>query len=161
MNDYKINKIFEGLDYKNNIVNIGESFLVFSFRNKEMETEEQFNEDDLILKIYSNEQEYDPIIIQDINRVYQVGRSDKYDINSKEDVKEDIKEDIKEIRGQELKENLKEDKNIILNSSKNKKRKVKNSVSSKKSENEKNIHKNKNEKNEESISEDKKEKGRK
>jgi hypothetical protein len=69
---------------ENSIVNIGESFLVFSFRNKEMETEEQFNEDDLILKIYSNEQEYDPIIIQDINRVYQVGRSDKCDIYIKD-----------------------------------------------------------------------------
>ena len=29
-----------------------------------METAEQINEDDLILKIYSNDQEYEPIIIQ-------------------------------------------------------------------------------------------------
>ena len=69
---------------ENSIVNIGESFLVFSFRNREMETDEQFNEDDLILKIYSNEQEYDPIIIQSDDRVYQVGRSDKCDIYIKD-----------------------------------------------------------------------------
>ena len=69
---------------ENSIVNIGESFLVFSFRNKEMDTEEQFNEDDLFIKIYSNEQEYDPIIIQSNDRVYQIGRSDKCDIYIKD-----------------------------------------------------------------------------
>jgi pSer/pThr/pTyr-binding forkhead associated (FHA) protein len=66
------------------IVNIGESYLIFSFRNKEMETEEQITDDDLILKIYSNGQEYEPIIIQSNDRVYQVGRSDKCDVYIKD-----------------------------------------------------------------------------
>ena len=48
--------------------------------NKELETEEQFGENDLILKIYSNNQEYAPIAIQSCEWVYQVGRSDKCDI---------------------------------------------------------------------------------
>jgi hypothetical protein len=42
-----------------------------------METDEQINEDDLILKIYSNDQEYEPIIIQGNKRVYEIGRSGK------------------------------------------------------------------------------------
>ena len=79
---YKIEE--ETVLKENSIVNIGESFLVFSFRNKEIETEEQFNEDDLILKIYSNDQEYDPIIIQSNDRIYQVGRSDKCDVYIKD-----------------------------------------------------------------------------
>ena len=49
-----------------------------------METEEQFTDDDLILKIYSNGQEYEPIIIQSNDRVYQVGRSDKCDVYIKD-----------------------------------------------------------------------------
>ena len=49
-----------------------------------MDSEEQFNEDDLFLKIYSNEQEYDPIIIQSNDRSYQIGRSDKCDIYIKD-----------------------------------------------------------------------------
>jgi len=79
---YKIEE--ETIIKENSIVNIGESFLVFSFMNKELETEEQFGEDDLILKIYSNNQEYDPIAIQNCDRVYQVGRSDKCDIYIKD-----------------------------------------------------------------------------
>ena len=49
-----------------------------------METDEQINENDLILKIYSNDQEYEPIIIQGNDRVYQVGRSDKCDVYIKD-----------------------------------------------------------------------------
>ena len=75
---YKIEE--ETIIKENSIVNIGESFLVFSFMNKELETEEQFGENYLILKIYSNNQEYDPIAIQSCEWVYQVGRSDKCDI---------------------------------------------------------------------------------
>ena len=79
---YKIEE--ETILKENSIVNIGESFLIFSFRNKNMETDEQINEDDLILKIYSNDQEYEPIIIQGTDRVYQVGRSDKCDVYIKD-----------------------------------------------------------------------------
>ena len=79
---YKIDE--ETVIKENSIVNIGESFLVFSFMNKELEKEEQFGEDDLLLKIYSNNQEYDPIAIQNSDRVYQVGRSDKCDIYIKD-----------------------------------------------------------------------------
>ena len=79
---YKIEE--ETILKDNSIVNIGESFLVFSFINKNMETDEQLNDDDLILKIYSNDQEYEPIIIQSNDRVYQVGRSDKCDIYIKD-----------------------------------------------------------------------------
>ena len=79
---YKIEE--ETILKEKSIVNIGESYLIFSFRNKEMETEEQFTDDDLILKIYSNGQEYEPIIIQSNDRVYQVGRSDKCDIYIKD-----------------------------------------------------------------------------
>jgi hypothetical protein len=79
---YKIEE--ETILKDNSIVNIGESFLIFSFINKNMETDEQLNDDDLILKIYSNDQEYEPIIIQNNDRVYQVGRSDKCDIYIKD-----------------------------------------------------------------------------
>ena len=79
---YKIEE--ETIIKENSIANIGESFLVFSFINKELETEEQFDEDDLIIKIYSNDQEYDPIVIKSDDRIYQVGRSDKCDIYIKD-----------------------------------------------------------------------------
>ena len=45
---------------------------MFSFINKELVTEEQFDEDDLIIKIYSNDQEYEPIIIQGNDRVIKI-----------------------------------------------------------------------------------------
>ena len=79
---YKIEE--ETIIKENSIANIGESFLVFSFINKELETEEQFDEDDLIIKIYSNDQEYEPIVIKSDDRIYQVGRSDKCDIYIKD-----------------------------------------------------------------------------
>ena len=62
---YKIEE--ETIIKENSIVNIGESFLVFSFMNKELETEEQFGENDLILKIYSNNQEYDQLLFKVVN----------------------------------------------------------------------------------------------
>ena len=79
---YKIEE--ETIIKENSIANIGESFLVFSFINKELETEEQFDEDDSIIKIYSNDQEYEPIVIKSDDRIYQVGRSDKCDIYIKD-----------------------------------------------------------------------------
>ena len=69
---------------ENSIVNIGESYLVFTFKDKRMDTEEQLNDDYLILKIYSNDQEYEPIIIESNDKVYQVGRSDKSDVYIKD-----------------------------------------------------------------------------
>ena len=75
-------KIEEDIIIKdNNIINIGESYLIFSFKQNNMENEDEFNEDDLYLKIYSNEREYDPMIIPaNTDRIYQIGRSDKCDI---------------------------------------------------------------------------------
>ena len=61
-------------------MNIGESYLIFSFRQKNDANEEEFNEDDLFLKIYSNEEEYDPMIIPANDRIYQIGRSEKCDV---------------------------------------------------------------------------------
>ena len=71
---------------ENSIINIGESYLVFSFqkKNNDIENEEEINEDDLYLKIYSNEGEYDPIIIQSNDKVYQVGRSEVCDVYIKD-----------------------------------------------------------------------------
>ena len=71
---------------ENSIINIGESYLVFSFQKKniENENEEDINEDDLYLKIYSNEGEYDPMIIQSNDKIYQVGRSDICDVYIKD-----------------------------------------------------------------------------
>ena len=71
---------------ENSIINIGESYLVFSFqkKNNDNENEEEVNEDDLYLKIYSNEGEYEPMIIQSNDRVYQVGRSEVCDVYIKD-----------------------------------------------------------------------------
>ena len=75
-------KIEEDIIIKeNSIINIGESYLIFSFKQKNLENEDELNEDDLYLKIYSNEREYDPMIIPANNdRIYQIGRSDKCDV---------------------------------------------------------------------------------
>ena len=72
-------KIEEDIAIKENtIINIGESYLIFSFRHENEEND--INEDDLYLKIYSNEGEYDPMIIPANDRIYQIGRSDKCEI---------------------------------------------------------------------------------
>ena len=74
-------KIEEDIIIKeNSIINIGESYLIFSFKQKNLENEDELNEDDLYLKIYSNEGEYDPMIIPANDRIYQIGRSDKCEI---------------------------------------------------------------------------------
>lgn len=67
-------KIEEDASIKENtIVNIGESYLVFTFQNN-----------DLYLKIYSNEKEYNPMIIQSNDKIYQIGRSDKCEVYIKD-----------------------------------------------------------------------------
>jgi len=63
----KLLKILLLLD--NTIINIGESYLIFSFKKN--------NENDLYLKIYSNEGEYDPLIIPSEEKVYKIERSEK------------------------------------------------------------------------------------
>ena len=75
-------KIEEDIAIKENtIINIGECYLIFSFRQTNIENEEEIiNEDDLYLKIYSNEIEYEPMIIPANDRIYQIGRSDKCEI---------------------------------------------------------------------------------
>ena len=79
-------KIEEDIAIKENtIINIGESYLIFSFRQTNIENEEEIiNEDDLYLKIYSNETEYEPMIIPANDRIYQIGRSDKCDVYIKD-----------------------------------------------------------------------------
>lgn len=75
-------KIEEDMAIKeNSIINIGESYLIFSFRQNTSENKEYINDDDLYLKIYSNEGDYEPIVITSSkDRIYQVGRSDKCDV---------------------------------------------------------------------------------
>ena len=53
---YKINE--EVAIKENTIVNIGESYLVFSFQKENMDKNDEINEDDLFLKIYSSEGEF-------------------------------------------------------------------------------------------------------
>ena len=66
---------------ENSIVNIGESYLIFSFDKKNLQLNQEINDDDLFLKIYSNENEYEPIICKSNPEIiYTVGRSDKCDI---------------------------------------------------------------------------------
>ena len=67
---------------ENTIVNIGESYLIFSFDKKNLELNNQeINDDDLLIKIYSNENDYEPIICKNNNEIiYTVGRSDKCDV---------------------------------------------------------------------------------
>ena len=65
---------------ENTIVNIGESYLVFSFQKENMDKNDEINEDDLFLKIYSSEGEYSPILIQNEDRIFEIGRSEKCDI---------------------------------------------------------------------------------
>ena len=79
---YKIME--ETIIIDNTIINIGESYLIFSFKKSNENDEEEINENDLYLKIYSNEGEYDPLIIQNNDRVYQIGRSEKCDIYIKD-----------------------------------------------------------------------------
>jgi hypothetical protein len=72
---------------ENSIINIGESYLLFTFQKKNVDNEndeDEINEDDLYLKIYSNEKEYEPMIIPCSDRIYQVGRSDMCDVYIKD-----------------------------------------------------------------------------
>jgi len=75
---YKI--VEETIIIDNTIINIGESYLIFSFKKNNENDEEEINENDLYLKIYSNEGEYDPLVIQSVEKVYKIGRSEKCDI---------------------------------------------------------------------------------
>lgn len=64
---------------ENIIINVGETYLIFSFDKKNCSEEE--NPDDLYLKIYSNENEYEPIILKyTIKPLYTLGRSEKCDV---------------------------------------------------------------------------------
>ena len=66
---------------ENSIINIGESYLIFSFDKKNLQLNQEINDDDLFLKIYSNENEYEPIICKNNPEIiYTVGRSDKCDV---------------------------------------------------------------------------------
>ena len=75
-------KIEEDVAIKENtIINIGDSYLIFSFRQKYVDNEEDIDEDDWYLKIYSNEREYELIIMPSTkDKIYQIGRSDKCDV---------------------------------------------------------------------------------
>ena len=67
--------------YENSIVNIGESYLIFSFNKTNFDRDNNLNEDDLFLKIYSSEGEYNPMIIQSCgDKIYKLGRTEKCDV---------------------------------------------------------------------------------
>ena len=64
--------------YENSIINIGESYLVFSFNKTNFDGDNNLNEDDLFLKIYSSEGECNPIIIQSCgDKIYKFGRTER------------------------------------------------------------------------------------
>ncbi len=75
---YKIEE--ETIIKENSIINIGESYLVFSFNKKNLVENQEINEDDLFLKIYSNDGEYNPMIIQSNDKIYKLGRTEKCDV---------------------------------------------------------------------------------
>ena len=75
---YKIEE--ETIIKENSIINIGESYLVFSFNKKNLEDNQDIKEDDLFLKIYSNEGEYSPMIMQCNDKIYKLGRTEKCDV---------------------------------------------------------------------------------
>ena len=67
--------------HENSIINIGESYLIFSFNKSNIEGDNNINEDDLFLKIYSSEGEYNPMIIQSCgDKIYKLGRTEKCDV---------------------------------------------------------------------------------
>ena len=76
---YKIEE--ETIIKENNIINIGESYLIFSFNKINEDENQEIKEDDLFLKIYSNDGQYEPIIIQKTDdKIYKLGRSEKCDV---------------------------------------------------------------------------------
>ena len=76
---YKIEE--KTIIYENSIINIGESYLVFSFNKANLEGDNNLSEDDLFLKIYSSEGEYNPMIIQSCgDKIYKLGRTEKCDV---------------------------------------------------------------------------------
>ena len=77
---YKIEE--KTIIFENSIINIGESYLVFSFNKaNNLEGDANLSEDDLFLKIYSSEGEYNPMIIQSCgDKIYKLGRTEKCDV---------------------------------------------------------------------------------
>ena len=77
---YKIEE--ETIIKENYIINIGESYLIFFFKKKSLEENQNLNKDDLVLKIYCNDGQFEPMLIQkDNNKIYKIGRSsEKCDI---------------------------------------------------------------------------------
>ena len=76
---YKIEE--ETIIKENNIINIGESYLIFSFNKINEDENQEIKEDDLFLKIYSNDGQYEPIIMQKAHdKIYKLGRSEKCDV---------------------------------------------------------------------------------
>ena len=77
---YKIEE--ETIIRENTIINIGESYLIFSFNKNNLEENKEINEDDLFLKIYSSEGKYNPMIItkNEDNKIYKIGRTEKCDV---------------------------------------------------------------------------------
>ena len=77
---YKIEE--ETIIRENTIINIGESYLIFSFNKNNLEENQEINEDDLFLKIYSSEGKYNPMIItkNEDNKIYKIERTEKCDV---------------------------------------------------------------------------------
>ena len=56
--------------------------MIFSFNKNNLEENQEINEDDLFLKIYSSEGKYNPMIItkNEDNKIYKIGRTEKCDV---------------------------------------------------------------------------------
>ena len=68
---------------ENNIINIGDSYIVFSFKmENDISTENESNDESLYLKIYNGKRKYEPIIIKNKydTKLYTIGRSENNDV---------------------------------------------------------------------------------
>ena len=76
---YKIEE--ETIIKENNIINIGESYLIFSFNKINEDENQEIKEDDLFLKIYSNDGQYEQKKKKKADdKIYKLGRSEKCDV---------------------------------------------------------------------------------
>ena len=68
---------------ENNIINIGDSYIVFSFKmENDISTENESNDESIYLKIYNGKRTYEPIIIKSKfdKKLYTIGRSENSDL---------------------------------------------------------------------------------
>ena len=67
---------------ENSIINIGDSYIIFSFKiQNDTSSENENNDEYLYLKIYNGKKEYEPIVISKFNKIlYTIGRAENNDI---------------------------------------------------------------------------------